>query len=177
MSDDIVSTVNYKESNPIYQVIKKKFTQKLKDKYECEDYDSIVDYVFQLAFKSKIKKIECIQKLNKIFNNKAEFMMDYLWKITKDAENPQEENESVSDDTNSNIRKLKNKKNKRKRERSRSYSREKPKNKFDFDNFPNYPPMVPKGFYPPKGRFRRGVMPYGGTYLPYVMTPPPIIKR
>ena len=168
MTDDIISTINYKESNPIYQKIKNKFTQKLKDKYQCEDYDSIVDYVFQCVFKNKLRKLECIQKMNKIFNNKAEYMMNYLWKITKEAENRQGESDSESDDSN--------KYYKRKRDRSRSYDR-KPKNKFDLDNYHNYPPpMIPKGFYPPKGRYGGAIMPYGGVYSPY-MIPPPIKKR
>ena len=115
--------------------------------------------------------------MNKIFNNKAEYMMDYLWKITKEAEDPLEKNESESDNSNNNMRALSNKYTKRKRERSRSYSREGPKSKFDINNFPNYLPMIPKGFYPPKGRFRRGLIPLPGTYLSYMMTPPPIIKR
>ena len=109
MSEDIISTINYKESNPIYQKIKNKFTQKLKDKYDCEDYDSIVDYVFQLVFKNKIKKLECIQKMNKIFNNKAEYIMDYLLKITKEEEDPHEEIESELDDSNNNLKALSNK--------------------------------------------------------------------
>lgn len=171
MTDDIISTINYKESNPIYRKIKNKFTQKLKDKYQCEDYDKIVDYVFQYVFKNKLKKIECISKMEKIFNNKTEYMMNYLWKITKDAENLQGESDSESDDNDT------NKYYKRKRDRSRSYDRKEPKNKFDLDNYNNYPPrMIPKGFYPPKGRYGGSIMPLGGVYPPYMVTPP-IKKR
>ena len=173
MSDDIISTINYKESNPIYQKIKNKFTQKLKDKYQCEDYDIIVDYIFQCVFKNKLKKLGCIEKMKKIFNNKSEYMMNYLWKITKDAENGQEESDSESDDNDTNTN------YKRKRDRSRSHERKKPKNKFDLDNYNNYPPppMIPKGFYPPKGRYGGTMMPFGGVYPPYMMPPPPIKKR
>ena len=55
---DIITNVNYEEDNPVYLRIRKEFLARLKDKYDCEDYDSIVDYVFELVFKSKIKKIE-----------------------------------------------------------------------------------------------------------------------
>ena len=178
MSDDIISTVNYKESNPIYQKIKKLFIEKLKDKYQCDDYDSIADFVFQHAFKKKLKKSDCVQKMDFIFNNKSELMIDYLWEITRKVENPQEESYSDSDNTNNYIkesRKNDSKKNyKRKRERSRSYSRERTRNTFDFENFSNYPPIIPKGFYPPKGRSEKTIVPFRGAYPPYMMIPPSI---
>ena len=187
MSDDIISTINYNESNPTYQKIKAEFTAKLKDKYQCEDYEKIVDYVFDYVFKDKPTKSQCIKKLNSVFNNKAEIMMNYLWRITKEAECSPEE--SDSDEKRYNNKKLgKNswkKDNKKfrgneskynkKRERSRTHSKERQGSKFDYDNYQNYPPMMPKGFYPPKGRFGGPMMPMGGAYPPYMM--PPMIKR
>ena len=193
MTDDIISTINYKESNPIYRKIKNKFTQKLKDKYQCEDYDSIVNYVFDYVFKKKVEKSKCIESMNSLFNNKASGMIDFLWKITKDAEN-ENENEFNLEEKNRNYNyrkggkqwgdKYKGKgrntyenrqkyhKNKQ-RERSRSYSKER-NDKYEYENYQNYP-MQQKGFYPPKGRFGGPMMPMGGgypTYYPPQMIPP-----
>ena len=179
MTDEIISNVNYDESNPVYQKIKREFTNKLKDKYQCDDYSSIVNYVFDYVFKKKSTKSECIKNLNEVFNNKPNQMIDYLWKITRDAENNEDSGE---DDSNYN-KKGKNWKKKRfvregkyvkrKRERSRSYSKERPPSKYDHENYPNYLPM--KGFYPPKGRFGAPMMPMGGAYPPYMIRP--MMKR
>jgi hypothetical protein len=178
MSEEIISTINYNESNPTYQKIKREFTNKLKDKYQCEDYDKIVDYVFDFVFKNKMTKAECIQKLDSVFNNKADLMMDYLWKITKEAEHAPEEIDSDDNNYNNrkqgknqwkrNSKKFRNegKYSKNKRDRSRSYSKERSNSKFDY----NYPPMVPKGFYPPqRGRYGGSMMPMGGAYPPPYM--------
>lgn len=181
MSDEIISTVDYDESNPIYLKIKKEFTNKLKDKYQCDDYSSIVNYVFDYVFKKKNTKSDCIKNLSDVFNNKPNQMIDYLWKITKDAENREESDE---DDSNYNKRGKNWRKDKKrfnregkygkgKRDRSRSYSKEGPPSKYDHENYPNYPLM--KGFYPPKGRFGAPMMPMGGAYPPYMMRP--IMKR
>ena len=188
MSDDIISTMTYNESSPIYQKIKREFTSKLKDKYQCEDYERIVDYVFDYVFKNKPTKSQCIKKLDSVFNNKAEIMMNYLWKITKEAEMSPEE--SDSDEKNYNNKKLgkgswrkdnkkfrgkESKYSKIKRERSRSYSKERQGSKYDYDNYQNYSGMMPKGFYPPKGRFGGPMIPMGGAYPPYMM--PQMMKR
>lgn len=203
-SKDIISSINYEDSNPVYQKIKKRFTNKLKDKYECEDYEGIVKYVFDYVFKKKSPKASCVENLNSIFNDKASEIMDFLWKITKEAEKEQEPNDSDDDSGQGsaerfgnrgpnrrgprNARNLRNNEkrigsekarknskdgkyfNKSKRDRSRSKSRE---NKYDYDLYPNYPPQ-PKGFYPPKGRFARPMMPVGGPYPPYY--PPQMIN-
>ena len=187
MADDIISTINYSESSPVYQKIKREFTNKLKDKYQCEDYESIVNYVFDYVFKNKQSKSQCIKKMDSIFNNKAEFMINYLWKITKEAECVPEESDSdekkMSRKSGKNSWKKDNKKyrnneskfSKNKRDRSRSYSKERTSSKFDYDNYQSYPPMMPKGFYPPKGRFGGPMMPMGGAYPPYII--PPMMKR
>ena len=170
---DIISNYDYNESDPIYKKIKKKFTNKLKEKYQCDDYDSIVNYVFDVVFNKKSTKSECIKKMDSIFNNKAEIMIDYLWKIAHEVENESYDSDSYKRDSRSTKQ---SKYFRNKRERSRSYSKERPTSKFDFDIFNNYPPMMPKGFYPPpKGRFEGGMMPMRGGYPPYMM--PPIIKR
>lgn len=97
-SRDIITTVNYDEENPVYQKIKKKFTNKLKDKFECEDYEGIVKYVFDYVFQKRSTKQSCIENLNSIFNDKAAEIMDFLWKTTREAEKEQKElNESDED--------------------------------------------------------------------------------
>ena len=193
VSKDIISTMEYDEQNPIFQKIKKEFTNKLKDKYQCEDYESIVNYVFDYVFKKKVEKSKCIESLNSLFNNKASGMIEYLWKITKEAEN-EHENEFNLEEKNRNYNyrkggkqwgdKYKTKgrntfdnrekfhKNKQ-RDRSRSYSKER-NDKYEYENYQNYP-MQQKGFYPPKGRFGGPMMPMGGgypTYYPPQMIPP-----
>jgi len=190
---DIISDVYYKDSNPIYQKIKEEFTNKLKEKYQCEDYDTIVDYVFDHAFKKKVEKSKCIETMNSIFNNNASPIIDYLWKITKDAENEQENNNISPEEEN---RYYNNKKGgkpflekykgkgrniydkrqafNKKRERSRSYSKERMENKYEYENYQNFP-MQQKGFYPPKRGFGGPMMPMGGAYPPYYppqMMPP-----
>ena len=179
--DDIISYKNYDETDQVYQKIKREFTNKLKQKYECEDYDAIINYIFNYVFKNKATKQQCINKFGSIFNNKSDKMVNYLWKITKDAEYSIEKSDSDSDySSNYKAKKRKDIRKSRlsryQRDSSRSYSRERsrerPVNKFDFANYPNYPKMVPKGFYPPKGRFRGPMMPMGGAYPPYFIPPP-----
>ena len=100
-SKDIITTIDYDEQSPFFQKIRKEFTNKLKDKYQCEDYDSIVNYVFDCVFKKKVEKSKCIESMNSLFNNKASGMIDFLWKITKDAEN-ENENEFNLEEKNRN---------------------------------------------------------------------------
>ena len=196
-SRDIITTMEYEESSPVFQKIKKEFTNKLKDKYQCEDYDSIVNYVFDYVFKKKFEKSKCIENLNSLFNNKASGMVDYLWTITKEAEN-EHENEAHLEDKNSynnykrggkpwadkyksrgrntydNRQKFHKNKRERSRDRSRSYSKDRSENKFEYNNYQNYP-IQQKGFYAPKGRFGGPMMPIGGGYPPYYppqMMPP-----
>jgi hypothetical protein len=191
-SKDIITTIDYDEQSPFFQKIRKEFTNKLKDKYQCEDYDSIVNYVFDCVFKKKVEKSKCIESMNSLFNNKASGMIDFLWKITKDAEN-ENENEFNLEEKNRNYNyrkggkqwgdKYKGKgrntyenrqkyhKNKQ-RERSRSYSKER-NDKYEYENYQNYP-MQQKGFYPPKGRFGGPMMPMGGGYPAYY--PPQMIS-
>ena len=195
LSKDVVSMHDYEDNEPIYKKIKAEFENKLKEKYQCEDYDSIVKYVFDFAFKQKIEKSKCIEKLNGLFNNKAGEMMDFLWDITKYYEN-----EKVNQDDNNRLFNYKrggkswmekyknkgqssfdtrqkyhsNKQRERSRERSRSYSGDRSDNKYDYENYQNYP-VKQKGFYPPKGRFGGPMMPMGGGYPPYYppqMMPP-----
>lgn len=190
VSKDIISNMEYDEQNPIFQKIKKEFTNKLKDKYQCEDYESIVNYVFDYVFKKKVEKSKCIESLNSLFNNKASGMIEYLWKITKEAEN-EHENEFNLEEKNHNYNyrkggkqwgdkykakgrntfdnRQKYHKNKQ-RDRSRSYSKER-NDKYEYENYQNYP-MQQKGFYPPKGRFGGPMMAMGGGY-PYY--PPQMI--
>ena len=184
-SKDIISSIDYDESNPIYQKVKKEFTNKIKEKYQCDNYDDIVKYVFDFVFKDKLSKSECIEKLNSVFNNKASTMIDFLWMITREAEKDQEDDfDSDEGYRNPNFKKggkqwvdkyktkgrnifdnrQKYYKNKRDRDRSRSYSRDRTDNKFE--NYQNYP-MRQKGFYPPKGGFGGPMMPIGGGYPPY----------
>ena len=50
---DIISLVDYEETNPTYQKIKEQFTNKLKEKYNCQDYNMVTDYIFEYVFKKK----------------------------------------------------------------------------------------------------------------------------
>ena len=193
-SNDKITTMEYNDSNPIFQKIKKDFGNKLQEKYDCKDYDSIVDYVFEYAFKKKLDKSKCIEILNPLFNNKANGMIDYLWKITKDAENEQEKDfnsqeknvynnykiggkqwsdkyKTKSRNTFDNRQKFKkNKQRDRSRDKSRDRSRERSrsysKERNDYDKNQNYP-MPQKGFYPPKIRFPGPMMTVGAGYPPY----------
>ena len=177
---DIVSRNDYEEGNPTYQKIKKEFTNKLKEKYNCDDYDTIVNYVFDCAFKKKTEKSKCIENMNNLFNNNAIGMIDYLWKITKDIETNdlnQDDNNCYSSyrrggkpysknkgrNTFDNRQKYyKNKQRDNSVDRSRSYSSDRNEN----EKYQNYP-MKQRGFYAPKGRFASPMMPMGGGYPPY----------
>ena len=164
MSEELISSINYDESSPSYQRIKKEFKEKIKDRYHCVDYDFIVNYILDYVFQKKATKSQCMEKFNPIFHDKTKLMIDYLCEIINNEEN--KEDESDSDDSSLYYRKVI--RNKRKRERSRSYSEEREKNKFDFDNYSRYPSIKPKGFYPPKGRFLpQSMMPFGLVYSPY----------
>ena len=146
-----ILTIDYNESNPVFKKIQRQFKNQLKEKYQCEDYDSLLNYVFDYVFKKKLEKSKCIESLNPLFNNKASGMIDYLWKITKEAEK-ENENSLDSDEDNryhkynkggkqwQDKNKTKGRKNfdnrqkfskKNQRERSRSYSRE----KNDYENY------------------------------------------
>ena len=180
-SNDIISQINYEETNPVYQRIKKEFTDKLKDKYECTDYDVIVNYVFDFVFKKKLDKAKCIEKLDPYFNNKAADILNYLWKITKEFEIEQKKESAYqnynykkggkpyNEKYNKNY-KQKYHKGKRERERSRSDSRGRGENMYE--NYQNFP-IQPKGFYPPK-RFNGPPMMgmgMGAGYPPYFQAP------
>ena len=149
--NEIISKNDYDKSHPVYIKIKKEFAKKLKSKYNCDDFDKIVDYVMDFVFEKKATKAECISNMNSLFNGKAEIMMDYLWDLTKDIEN--------SNDSDYYNRKSGHKH----RERSRSYSNPRTKNKFNYPNYPNN--MMVRGFYPPKIRYGPPMMPMNMMYL------------
>ena len=176
-SNDIISQINYEETNPVYQRIKKEFTDKLKDKYECTDYDVIVNYVFDFVFKKKLDKAKCIEKLDPYFNNKAADIVNYLWKITKEFE---EDERAENMRQNYNYRKggkpyndkyrsLKQRFNKGKRERSRSRSDSRNRDEKN-SKYENYP-MQPKGYYPPKRYMANPIMGMRGGFPPYYQPP------
>ena len=186
---DIITQANYTETDPIYQKIKKDFISKLKEKYQCDDYESLVKYVFDFVFIKKHSKPKCIEEVNQIFNNKADVMINYLWQITKKYENEElnennEENPENSEDFKKNKKGIKNisgRDSKKlrgkgtflknsKRERSRSDSRE--ISKFDYDGYQKFPTNK-KNFYQ-NGRFR-GMMPIRGGYPAYYQ--PVFIQR
>ena len=194
MKDDsrnIITSNDYEDANPVYQRIKNKFKDTLKDKYNCENFDDIVDYVFNVAFKKRTEKSKCIEKFNSIFKDKTNEMVNYLWNLTRDIEKGQENDfdsegknrysnykrggKPWADKYRSKGRSSENRqKYKNKRERSRSYSKDRNENKFEYENYQNYP-MRQKGFYPPKGTFGGPMMPIGGgypAYYPPQMMPP-----
>ena len=126
--------------------------------------------------------------MNKLFNNNASGMIDYLWKITKDIEikdSNQDDNYRYSSyKRGGKLERFKNKgrytfdnsqkyhKNKQREnsgDRSRSYSSD----RNDNEKFQGYP-MKQRGFYPPKGRFASPMMPMGGGYPPYY--PPQMVQ-
>ena len=43
--------MDYIESSSIFQKIKKDFVNNLQERYQCKDYDSIVNYVFEYVLK------------------------------------------------------------------------------------------------------------------------------
>ena len=77
-NNDIITSINQEENNYVYQRIRKEFMNKLKDKYDCQDYDVIVNYVFDFVFKKKFDKAQNIEKLNHYFNNKVADIVNYL---------------------------------------------------------------------------------------------------
>ena len=169
--DEIISTREYDKTHPVYIKIKKEFAKLLKSKYNCDDFDKIVDYVMQFVFEKKATKAECISNMDSLFNGKADVMMNFLWDLTKDIEN------SSNDDFN----KKKSWKYKN-RERSRSNSNENSKNKFNYNNYSKYQNnMMPRGFYPPKVRYGAPMMPmnmaFGQPMNPYVMPNPFLMQR
>ena len=125
------------------------------------------------AFRKKATKSECISNMNSLFNGKADVMMDYLWKITKDIEN------SSNDSDYSENRGKKFNKYRNIRERSRSRSYERSKNKFNISKYQAN--MVQRGFYPPKMRYGAQMMPmtipYSRSIAPYIMMNPAMMKK
>ena len=177
--NDVITTENYQEDNPLYQRLKKEFTNKLKEKYDCQDYNVIVNYVFDLVFKKKFEKSKSIEKLDPYFNNKAADIMNYLWKITKEAEAAQKA-ESMHQNYNykkggkpydNRYKNYKQKYHKGKRERSRRDSREHGEKMYEkYENYQNYP-MQTKGYFPPKRFSGPPMMGMGAAYPPYFQQP------
>jgi hypothetical protein len=167
---DVATTKTDDDENPVYQRIKKEFTNKLKEKYDCEDYDKIVNYVFDFVFKKKLEKSKCIEKLDPYFNNKASDILNYLWTITKEAESEQKfyQNYNYKKGGKPYNKNYKQKYYKGKRERSRSDSRERGGNMYE--NNQNMP-MQPKGYYPPKRFNGPPMMGMGAGYPPFFQAP------
>lgn len=201
-TEDIITTLPYEESNPIFQKIKKDFASKLKEKYQCEDYESIIAYVFDFVFVKKNSKKQCIEQMNVVFNNKADGVINYLWEITKKYENEKsnesnEENQQDEEYQKGNNFSRRGGKNARgrdmkkrgkpdrfnkyyknyKNERSRSGSHER-SNKYDYDEYQPYPPQQ-KGYYPPNPRFGPMMPPMRGGYPAYYppQMMPPYLQR
>ena len=170
IENEIITQNEYDKSHPVYMKIRKEFAKKLKSKYNCDDFDKIVDYVMDFVFKKKATKAESISNMNSLFNGKADVMMDYLWKLTKDIENS-------SNDSDYSEKRRNKYYNKNLRERSRSRSYERNKNKFS--NF--QPNMIQRGFYPPKMRFGNQIMPLNTAnarlFLQYMMSNPLMMKK
>ena len=162
--NEVISKREYDKSHPVYLKIRKEFAKKLKAKYNCEDFDKIVDYIMDFVFEKKATKAECISNMNSLFNGKADVMMDYLWNLTKDIENSSE----------SDYNRRKSWKSSKNRDRSRSYSNERTKNKFNYSKYQSN--MIPRGFYPPKMRYGASMMPYAPN-MPRYMVPNPMIQR
>ena len=165
-----ISKHEYDKTHPVYLKIKKEFSRKLKSKYNCDDFDRIVDYIMDFVFEKKATKEECISNMNSLFNGKADVMIDYLWKLTKDIENS-------SDDYERNNRNWKKNKYKNNRERSRSYSSDRSGNKFGSNRFKSN--LLPRGFYPPKMKYGPPMMPMGVSYPPrqYMIPNPAMMQR
>ena len=165
-----ITKYEYDKTHPVYNKVKKEFSKQLKKKYNCDDFDKIVDYIMEFVFEKKATKADCIENLNSVFNGKADVMMDYLWKLTKDVENNDYDNER-------NNRNLKRNKYKNNRSRSRSYSSDRSGNKFNQNRFK--PNIIPRGFYPPKMKYGPPMMPMGVAYPPqqYMIPNPAMMQR
>ena len=164
--NDIISHNDYDKSHPVYIKIRKEFSKKLKSKYSCEDFDKIVDYVMDFVFIKKATKSECINKMNSLFNGKANIMIDYLWKITRDLENSSSDSEYSEKKINKNIRE---------RSRSRSYER---KNKFNYSKYQTN--MFQNGFYPPTMGYNFPMMannPYYRNISSFMIPNPALIQK
>lgn len=170
--NETITTRDYDKTHPVYMRIRKEFAKRLKAKYNCDDFDKIVDYIMDFVFEKKATKAECISNMNSLFNGKADVMIDYLWKITKDIETSSDD--YANERSNRNWKKNKYKNN---RERSRSYSSDRSGNKFNQGRFKQN--LMPRGFYPPKMKYGAPMMPMGVSYPPpqYLMPNPAMMQR
>ena len=124
--------------------------------------NNVMDFVFI----KKATKSECINKMDSLFNGKANIMIDYLWKITRDLENSSSDSEYSEKKINKNIRE---------RSRSRSYER---KNKFNYSKYQTN--MFQNGFYPPTMRYNFPMMannPYYGNISSFMIPNPALIQK
>ena len=168
--NEVISANEYDKTHPVYIKIRKEFAKKLKSKYNCDDFDKIIDYVMDFVFEKKATKAECISNMNSLFNRKADIMMDFLWKLVKDIENSSNDSDYSEKRRNKKFNKIRNL-----RERSRSHSYERNKNKFNFSKF--QPNMIQRGFYPPKMRFGTPMMPMNMAYMAQYMMPNPVLMQ
>ena len=174
---DIISNVNYEEDDQVYLRIRKELLNRLKDRYDCSDYNAIVNYIFDLVFKKKTDKTKSIEKLDPYFNNKAADIVNFLWEKTKEIE---EEERAENMYQNYNYKKggkpyndkYKGQKQrfKGKRERSRSDSRNRDEKNQKYENYQNFP-VQPKGYYPPKRVLGYNMMGMRGGFPPYYQPP------
>ena len=48
--NETITTRDYDKTHPVYMRIRKEFAKKLKAKYNCDDFDKIVDYIMDFVF-------------------------------------------------------------------------------------------------------------------------------
>jgi hypothetical protein len=81
MTSNQNSPINFETSNPKYNQIKEEFDAEIKKHFNCDNYDEIVNFVFDLVFIKKTPKNECISSLQKVFSGKTEDIVNFLWNL------------------------------------------------------------------------------------------------
>ena len=103
--------------------------------------------------------------------------MNYLWKITKEAEEDERMHQNYNyrkggKPYNDKYKSQKQRFNRGKRERSRSDSRNRDERNQKYENYQ----MQPKGYYPPKRYMQPQMMGMRGGFPPYYQPPQMIAK-
>merc|ERR1711976_592596 len=82
MSTNVFTNIKIDENDPKFGKLKDTFKEEIKKRFNCEDYEPIVNYVFNYVFESQNTKENSVKEMREIFNEKTEEIIDLLWTMT-----------------------------------------------------------------------------------------------
>ena len=160
VSSEKFETINYDLNDSKFLELKNCLTKELKERFDCTDFEQIVEYILKSVFEKKETKENMIKDTKDMFKDKTEELFDFLWNSTNkiySTNNNDVLDEIINKKPSAKPQPSQDKKNTRERSRDKT-SEEKPPNKVK-KTHPRggfgFPPFQMRGFpYPPRGMFR-----------------------